>query len=132
MKSSDPYFHRKVQKFYQLSLYFRWILVGISWLTFGVYGIWGLRAEISLWLDYFTWAAVRYGLAFNIIPTICLAFCIGLTLSVLVWQSRNILWGLPPKEKRNLERQVEYILSKGDRHPLYKWLNNCSDHKKLG
>ena len=123
MKSSDPNFAKKVRKFYRLTVYFRWILVGCSWLTLGVYGIWGLRSEISLWLDYFTWAAVRYGLAFNIIPTICLVFCMCLTISVLVWHSRNILWGLPPKEKHNLERQVKRILAKGDRHPLAKWLN---------
>ncbi|MDJ0533544.1 MAG: hypothetical protein QNJ70_13825 [Xenococcaceae cyanobacterium MO_207.B15] len=123
MKSSDPNFAKKVRKFYRLTVYFRWILVGLSWSTFGVYGIWGLRFEISLWLEYFTWAAVRYGLAFNIIPTTCLAFCIGLTISVLLWQSRNILWGLPPQEQQNLERQVERILAKGESHPLAKWLN---------
>ena len=122
MKSSDPNFAKKVRKFYQLTIYFRWILVIFSWLTFGIYGIWGLRSEINLWLEHFTWAAVRYGLAFNLIPTICLAFSVGLTVSVLVWQSRNILWGLPPKEKFDLERRVEKILAKGKRHFLYKWL----------
>ena len=123
MQSSDPNFHKKVKKLYRLTVYFRWIVVVFSWLTFGAYGIWGLRLEISLWLDYFTWAALRYGLAFNIIPTICLAFCIGMTISVLVWQSRNIIWGLPPKEKQELEKQVEHILAQGKRHFLYKWLN---------
>ncbi len=123
MKSLDPNFERKVRKLYQLTIYFRWIVVLFSWLTFGVYGIWGLRSEISLWLDYFTWAALRYGLAFNIIPTICLAFCIGMTISVLVWQSRNIIWGLPAQEKQDLERKVQRILAKGKRHFLYKWLN---------
>ena len=123
MKSLDPNFERKVRKLYRLTIYFRWIVVLFSWLTFGVYGIWGLRSEISLWLDYFTWAALRYGLAFNIIPTICLAFCIGMTISVLVWQSRNIIWGLPAQEKQDLERKVQRILAKGKRHFLYKWLN---------
>ncbi|MDJ0647161.1 MAG: hypothetical protein QNJ60_00505 [Xenococcaceae cyanobacterium MO_188.B19] len=123
MQSSDPNFHKKVKKLYRLTVYFRWIVVVFSWLTFGAYGIWGLRSEISLWLDYFTWTALRYGLAFNIIPTICLAFCIGMTISVLVWQSRNIIWGLPPQEKQDLEKQVEHILAKGKRHFLYKWLN---------
>ena len=123
MKSSDPNFHKKVKKLYRLTVYVRWIVVLFSWLTFGIYGIWGLRSEISLWLDYFTWTGVRYGLAFNIIPTICLGFCIGMTISVLVWQSRNIIWGLTPKEKNDLEKQVERILAKGKRHFLYKWLN---------
>lgn len=123
MKSLDPNFERKVRKLYRLTVYLRWIVVFFSWLTFGIYGIWGLRLEIGLWLDYFTWAAVRYGLAFNLVPTICLAFCIGMTISVLVWQSRNIIWGIPPKEKHDLEKQVERILAKGKRHFLYKWLN---------
>lgn len=123
MQPSDPNFDKKVKKLYELTVYFRWMMVIFSWLTFGVYGIWGLRSEISLWLDYFTWVAVRYGLAFNIIPTICLAFCIGMTVSTLVWQSRNILWGLPTQEKQNLEQQVKRIMARGKRHFLYKWLD---------
>lgn len=123
MQPSDPNFDKKVKKLYELTVYFRWMMVIFSWLTFGVYGIWGLRSEISLWLDYFTWVAVRYGLAFNIIPTICLAFCIGMTVSTLVWQSRNILWGLPTQEKQNLEKQVKRIMARGKRHFLYKWLD---------
>ncbi len=123
MQSSDPNFQKKVNKLYQITVYFRWVTVLFCWLTFGAYGIWGLRSEISLWLEYFTWAAVRYGLAFNIIPTICLAFSVGMTISVLVWQSRNIIWGLPTQEKHDLEKKVQRILAQGKRHFLYKWLN---------
>jgi uncharacterized Tic20 family protein len=123
METSNSQFQRQVKKFYRLTVYARWLFILFCWLTLGTYAIWGLRHEISLWFDYFTWSAVRYGLMFNIIPAICLIFCIGITVSVLVWQSRNIIWGLPSQEKQQLEKQVERILVAGNKHPLWKWLN---------
>lgn len=117
-------FQQKVERLYQLSVYGRWLFVVASWLTLGIYALWSLREEIAIALDYFTWAAVYYGLHFNFVPTLCLAFCIGVTVSVLVWQSRNLIWGLPAEEKRRLEKQVTRILAKGNKHPLWKWVNN--------
>ena len=117
-------FQQKVAKLYQLSIYGRWLFVLASWLTLGTYAVWNLREEIALVFDYFTWAAVYYGLHFNFVPTICLAFCIGVTVSVLVWQSRNLIWGLPASERRKLEKQVEKILITGPKHPLWKWINS--------
>lgn len=122
MSKQDSDFQQKVTKLYQLSIYGRWLVVIASWLTFGVYALWSLREEIAIALDYFTWAAVYYGLHFNFIPTLCLAFCIGMTTSVLVWQSRNLIWGLPAIEKHRLERKVKKIIAQGDRHPLWKWI----------
>ncbi len=119
-------FQHKVAKLYQLTVYVRWLFILICWLTLGVYGIWGLRAEIALWLDYFTWAAVYYGFQFNFIPTLCLIFCVAITISVLVWQSRNMLWGLPLQEQRQLEKQVRKILAMGKKHPLWQWINSRS------
>lgn len=123
MDRLDFDFQRKVDKYYQLTIYLRWIVVVSLWLTLGVYGIWGIRHEIGLWLDYFTWSAVRYGLAFNIVPTLCLAVCIGMTLSVLLLQSRHIIWGLSDKEKYYLEQKVEKILNTGSSHPFWKWIH---------
>lgn len=117
-------FQQKVDRLYKLSIYGRWLVVILSWLTLGLYAIWNLRAEIALCLDYFTWAALYYGLHFNFLPTLCLAFCIGITASVLVWQSRNIIWGLPDSEKRKLEGQVKKIMAKGIKHPLWKWIDS--------
>lgn len=122
MSKQDFDFQQKVTKLYQLSIYSRWLVVIASWLTFGIYALWSLREEIAIGLDYFTWAAVYYGLHFNFLPTLCLAYCVGITTSVLVWQSRNILWGLPAPEKRRLERRVDKIIAQGDRHPLWKWI----------
>ncbi|WP_019508533.1 hypothetical protein [Pleurocapsa sp. PCC 7319] len=115
-------FQSKVAKLYRLTVYGRWLFILFNWLTFGVYALWNLREEIALWFDYFTWAAVYYGFHFNFVPTLCLAFCVGTTVSVLVWQSRNLLWGLPAQEQRQLEKQVKKILKQGATHPLWKWI----------
>ena len=120
----QPSFKQKVDKLYKLSIYGRWLLVVFSWLTLGLYAIWNLQEEIAISLDYFTWASVYYGLHFNFLPTLCLAFCIGVTVSVLSWQSRNVIWGLPEIEKRKLEKRVNKIMARGSKHPLWKWINN--------
>ncbi|MEM9271497.1 MAG: hypothetical protein AAGA80_00850 [Cyanobacteria bacterium P01_F01_bin.143] len=109
MVEKDPNFQNKVDNYYKEIVWARWKLVIFLWLTLGTYGIWSLRHEIKLWLDYFTWSAVRYGLKFNMLSTICLAICIGFTLSTMVWQSRNIIWGLSDKEKYYLEQRVKDI-----------------------
>ena len=123
MSINQSDFEQKVAKLHQLTVYARWLFVVVSWLTLGSYALWHLRTEIALWFDYFTWAAVYYGFHFNPIPTICLAFCVGITVSVLIWQSRNIIWGLPADEQRQLERKVKKIQAQGKKHPLWKWIN---------
>ena len=122
MTDLKPNLDKQVKKLYQLTIYGKWLLVLCSWLTLGIFGLWGLRHEIDLWLDYFTWSAVRYGIHFNPIPSLCVAFCIGMTVSVLVWQSRNIIWGLPAPERYRLEQRVKRILADGSSHPLRKWI----------
>lgn len=117
-------FEQKVAKLHRLTVYGRWLFVLVSWLTLGIYALWNLREEIALWFDYFTWAAVYYGFHFNFLPTLCLAFCVATTISVLIWQSRNIIYGLPPEEKRQLEKQVRKIQKRGRKHPLWKWINS--------
>ncbi|MBE9044445.1 hypothetical protein IQ255_08520 [Pleurocapsales cyanobacterium LEGE 10410] len=124
MTQHQSEFQQKVAKLHRLTVYARWTFVLISWLTLGTYALWNLKEEIALWFDYFTWAAVYYGFHFNLIPTLCLAFCIATTLSVLIWQSRNIIWGLPKQEQRQLERQVTKILASRGKHPLWNWIND--------
>jgi hypothetical protein len=118
----DPTFERQVQKLYRLIAYSRWLVVGCLWLSIGVLSLWGLRAEIALLLQYFTWVAVRYGLYYNPLPTFGLAFCSVMTISTLIWQSRILLFGLPPKELRRLVKQVQQIRQQGSSHPLWKWI----------
>ena len=118
----DPIFKQQVQKLYQLIVYGRWLVVGLLWLTVVSLSLWGLRSEIALLLQYFTWVAVRFGLYYNPLPTLGLTFCIVMTISVIVWHSRNILLGLSPQEQKRLEQQVHKIRQQGATHPLWKWI----------
>lgn len=118
----DPIFKQQVQKLYQLIVYGRWLVVALLWLTVGSLSLWGLRSEIALLRQYFTWVAVRFGLYYNPLPTLGLTFCIVMTISVIVWHSRNILIGLSPQEQKRLEQQVHKIRQQGATHPLWKWI----------
>lgn len=122
LEKSDPSFAQQVQRLHQLTVYGRWLFVGCLWLTVAPVSLWGLRTEIALWEQYFTWIAVRFGLFYHPLPTFGLAFCLGMTAAVLVWQSRNILLGLPQQEKQRLEKQVYRIRQQGATHPLWKWV----------
>jgi hypothetical protein len=131
----DPTFKIQVERLHRLMVYGRWMVVGILWISVGPLSLWGLRYPIGLLQDYFTWAAVRYGLYFNPVPAVGLSVCIGMTTAVLVWQSRNILFGLPHQEQRHLEQQVHRIRQQGPTHPLWKWvcqpsLNSKFDRKR--
>lgn len=117
---NDPIFQAELQRLYELTVYGRWLVVGLLWLSVAPLSLWALRREIALWLENFTWAAVRYGLVYNRLPAIGLGLCIGMTLAVLVWQSRNILLGLPRKEQLRLEQQVRRIRQQGPSHPLWR------------
>lgn len=121
-ENSDLSFAQEVQRLHQLQVYGRWFFVSFLWLTIAPVCLWNLRAEIVLWRQYFTWVAVRYGLFYHPMATLGLAFCIGMTTAVLVWQSRNVLLGLPQQEKQRLEKQVFRIRQQGPSHPLWRWV----------
>ncbi|NEN98320.1 MAG: hypothetical protein F6J94_05505 [Moorea sp. SIO1F2] len=118
----DPIFKARVKRLHQITVYGRWVFVGILWITVAPLSLWGWHYEISLMRSHFTWAALRYSIIYNHVPAIGLAICIGTTLAVLVWQSRNILFGLPPLEQKRLEQQVQRICQQGPTHPLWKWV----------
>lgn len=128
--NQDPLFLAQVDRLHQLTIYGRWLFAGALWLTVGTLSLWGLRYPISLALEDFTWASLRYGLVFNRLPAFGLFLCIGITLAILVWQLRNWLFGLPKSERRRLEQQVLRIRQQGDRHPLWKWV--CLKEKRQG
>lgn len=117
---TDQSFAQQVQKLHQLTVYGRWLFVTFLWLTILPFCLWDLRSEITLWQQHFTWVAVRYGLLYHPLSTLGLSFCIGMSVAVLVWQSRNILIGLPQQEKERLEKQVCRIRQQGPSHPLWK------------
>jgi hypothetical protein len=109
-------------RLHQLTVYSRWLFVIFLWVIVAPLCLWQLRSEIALWLDYFTWTAVRYTIIFNRLATIGLILCIAWTVSTLLWQS-NYLWrGIPAEERRSLERQVLRIQRKGKSHFLWKWV----------
>lgn len=124
MAINDQEFEAEVQRLHQLTVYARWLVVGLLWVSVAPLSVWSLRREISLWTEYFTWAAVRYGLAYHRWSAAGLGLCLGMTLAVLVWQSRNILWGLPPSDQERLEKQVQQIRHQGPSHPLWKLIKS--------
>ncbi|WP_293147162.1 MULTISPECIES: hypothetical protein [unclassified Microcoleus] len=118
--TNDPNFQIEVQRLHKLTVYGRWLTVILLWISVGSLSIWGLRREIALWLEHFTWAAVRYGLYFHRWSALGLVLCLGMTLVVLR-QSRNVR-GLQEREKQGLEQQVRRIRQQGPSHVLWKWV----------
>ena len=118
----DPVFQQQVYRLHRLTVYGRWLAVALLWLCLAPICLWLLRSEIALWLDYFTWTAVRYTIIYNRLAAIGLILCIASTIAVLIWQSRNILWGLPEDHRKYLENQVLRIRQQGKSHPLWNWV----------
>ncbi len=118
----DPIFKNQIDNLYRLNLYGRWLVIVVLWLTVGAYSLWELRYPISLIQEDFTWAAVKYGLIFQPIPAVGLCLCVGMMAGTLVWQSRNIIWGIPKKEQQRLAQQVGNIRKQGSSHPLWKFV----------
>ena len=116
----DPVFKNQVDRLYRVTVQIRWIVIGLLWLTVGTYSLWELRYPISLIQEDFTWAAVKYGLAFQPLPAFGLCLCIAMMTGTLVWQSRNQIWGLPKKEQQQLIERVGKIRKQGSSHPLWK------------
>ncbi len=118
----DQIFKNQIDRLYSLTVYSRWVVIVLLWLTIGAYSLWELRYPINLIQEDFTWAAVKYGLVFQPIPAFGLCLCLGMMTGTLVWQSRNLIWGLPKKEHQQLIRQVANIRKQGSSHPLWKWV----------
>lgn len=118
----DPIFQKQVQRLHRLTVYSRWLMVALLWLFLAPLCLWVLRSELALWFDYFTWTAVRYTIVYNRLPTFGIILCIAATVSLLVWQSRTILWGIPKEDLKQLEKKVLRIRRQGASHPLWKWV----------
>lgn len=120
-------FQLQVERLHQLAVGGRWLVVGVLWFTVGLLSLWDLQPELALWQDHFTWVAVRYGLVDHPLATLGLGLCLGMTTGVLVWQSRNILFGRPKRYQQRLEQMVLRIRQQGTSHPLAKWIGLDSD-----
>jgi hypothetical protein len=125
---NTPPQQQSVQRLHRLTVYGRWMVVVALWLTVGLISLWQFRFRIQLLMDSFTWVAVRYGLAYHQAATLGLSLCIGMTLSVLIWHSRNILFGLPKQEQLRLQLQAERIRQQGPTHPLWRWV--CGEQNR--
>lgn len=115
---TEPEFSPLAKKLIKATILGRWLLAGLLWLTFGIYGLWHLRAEFPLWRDYLTWAVVRYSLAYHYWASLALVFCVAYTCAILVWHSQKLLQGWSARERYRLEKEAEKI-AKNPRHWLW-------------
>jgi len=100
-----------------------WWRTALLWLTVGSISLWGFRDEMMILQKHFTWTALRYGLAYNRLAAVGLGLCIGLTIALLVAESRHIVFGLSDAERQRLQHLQQQIEHKGHEHPLWKRLN---------
>ncbi len=124
MLEDPPNLTQAVKNLHRFTLYLRWIIVSLCWIVVIPLALWSLRHEIAMMREHFTWAALRYSLIYNLIPSFFIFLSVAITLAVLVWHSRYILQGIQPHERHQLEKQVKRIYALGPRHPLWKWLFN--------
>jgi hypothetical protein len=115
---------KQIKKLHQIQMYGRWLFVLLCWLILAPLGIWGLREEISLILEHFTWAAIIYGISYNFLPSLAITFCFAITLAVLIRHSKYYLTGISPREKLQLEKKVRQINNLGAKHFLWKFISN--------
>lgn len=112
---------QEIERLHQLTLYGRWILVGISWIFILPWALWELRETISFCQEYCTWSAIRAGIEFNPWAALGVTFCIAFATSVLVWQSSYILRGeLSDKEKYYFIEKIKKIRTKNKNNWLYR------------
>ena len=114
--------NRDIDRLHRLTVIGRWLFVLLLWSTIGAWSLWSLREDIVRLLDYFTWVSVFYSFVYNRLAAMGLGLCVGMTLATMIWQSRNILWGLPAEERSQLERLADRIRARGPKHPLWRFL----------
>ena len=115
----DPQHQHHIDRLRDLLLRRWWRVSGILWLTVGGLSLWHLRGEWVYLHSHFTWTAVRYALAYHRLAALGLGLCVGLTVALLVAESRHILFGLTRSEHERLDRLRLRIEDQGERHPLW-------------
>lgn len=112
----------QLEKLHHWMVWRRWLLVGSLWFVLMPLSLWRVWDEVQLLREHFTWVGLRYAIAYNPAPAVGLSLCIGMTASTLVWQSRNILWGLPVRERQRLQRQLTQLEESGHFPDFWEWL----------
>ncbi|NJN21700.1 MAG: hypothetical protein HC812_11625 [Leptolyngbya sp. RL_3_1] len=84
-----------------------WMTLGL-WSTVGTTSLWSLRPTFEQLRAYFTWTAIRYGLAFNRPAAVGLGLCLGVTVALLVRESRHLVWGLNRRDRAQLTRSLHH------------------------
>jgi hypothetical protein len=97
-----------------------WWVSGLLWVTVAPLSLWSLRADIALLRQYFTWSAVRMALAYNRPAAFGLGLCVGLTVALLVAESRYLLFGMTKAERERLTRLADRITTQGPSHTLWR------------
>jgi hypothetical protein len=118
----DPDFQADLERLHQLTVRWRWAVVVGLWLTIGALSLWGIRVNLWLMSQYFTWSALRYAFLFNRGSAIGIMICMVMTLSLLLRESQEILFGRSASEQERLHQQLVRIKQQGASHPLWRWL----------
>lgn len=118
---------QKIQRLVAIQIRLRWYFVIFLWLTIGILSLWQLRTDIKMWLEFFTWAAVRVTIRHEQEAFLGLGICIAFTLSTLIRQSWHILFGLSKQERDNLAQTIAKIESRGPKHWLWRSLFQSKD-----
>jgi hypothetical protein len=122
----DPDFVADLERLDVLTVRLRWAVVVGLWLTIGALSLWQMREPLWLMSQYFTWAALHYAFRFNRWSALGIMICMVMTLSVLLSQSRNILFGRSASDQERLHQQLLRIKQQGESHPLWRWLYGTS------
>ncbi|MEL6489420.1 MAG: hypothetical protein AAFV85_16610 [Cyanobacteria bacterium J06634_6] len=96
-----------------------WVCLGL-WLTVGLLSLWWVREELLIIRQYFTWTAVRFMLIYHRPAAVGLGLCVGLTMALLLSESRQIIWGISEGERDRLLINLQKIHAQGPSHPQWK------------
>ncbi len=105
-----------------------WWLCLALWLTIGTLSLWWLRSDLQALREYFTWAALKFMLAYSRFAAMGLGLCFGLTLALLYAESRHILLGLSKSEQLQLTSQLAKIRAQGPSHPQWRLIHPYESH----
>ena len=84
LDDNEKLVEQQIGKLIELQTRMRWTFVLFLWLTLGSFCLWWLRYDIALWLEFFTWSAVRISLQHNRLVFLGLGLCVAMTLSTLI------------------------------------------------